>query len=62
MRSLVASLLVLGFAGSAHAQRVVLELRPRFGDTVWIQLEQSTEMSMVRAGVTGAPTLTTLSM
>ena len=62
MRSLVAVLLVMTIGGSAQAQRVVLELRPRFGDTVWIQLEQSTEMSIVRAGVTGAPTLTTLSM
>jgi hypothetical protein len=61
MRSLVAVLLVM-IGSSAQAQRVVLELRPRFGDTVWIQLEQSTEMSIVRAGVTGAPTLTTLSM
>lgn len=62
MRSLVAILLVMSVGGPAQAQRVVLELRPRFGDTVWIQLEQSTEMSIVRAGVTGTPTLTTLSM
>ena len=62
MRSLVASLLVLGAATSVDAQRVVLELRPRFGDTVWIRLDQSTEVSVSRRGVMSRPTVTTLSM
>jgi hypothetical protein len=62
MRSLVATLLVLGVTTSADAQRVVLELRPRFGDTVWIRLDQSTEVSISRRGVMSRPTVTTLSM
>ena len=61
MRSLVLSLLVVA-AGSAQAQRVVLELRPRFGDTVWIRLDQSTEVSATRKGSIARPVITTLSM
>jgi hypothetical protein len=41
-RSLVLSAAV---AASADAQRVVLELRPRAGDTLRMELEQVTEMS-----------------
>lgn len=63
MRPLVTALLLLAAtAGSAHAQRVVLELRPRFGDTVWIRLDQSTEVSTTRKGVSSRPVVTTLSM
>ena len=62
MRSLVISLLVLGVAGSAEAQRIVLELRPRFGDTVWIRLDQSTEVSTSRKGAVARPVVTTMSM
>lgn len=62
MRSLVTSLLVLGISGAADAQRVVLELRPRFGDTVWIRLDQSTEVSTSRKGTITRPVVTTLSM
>jgi hypothetical protein len=62
MRSLVASLLVVAAANAAPAQRVVLELRPRFGDTVWIRLDQSTEVSTSRKGVMARPVVTTLSM
>ncbi len=61
MRSLVLSLLALA-GGSAEAQRVVLELRPRFGDTVWIRLDQSTEVSATRKGTAARPVVTTLSM
>lgn len=61
MRSLVAVLLVV-VGSSAQAQRVVLELRPRFGDTVWIRLDQSTEVSSSRKGVMARPVVTTLSM
>lgn len=62
MRALVTSLLVLVVGGSADAQRVVLELRPRFGDTVWIRLDQSTEVFTSRKGVMAKPVVTTLSM
>lgn len=62
MRTLVTSLLALVVGGSAEAQRVVLELRPRFGDTVWIRLDQSTEVSTSRKGVMARPVVTTLSM
>jgi hypothetical protein len=62
MRSLVLGVLVLAGAGSAQAQRVVLELRPRFGDTVWIRLDQSTEVSASRKGSIARPVVTTLSM
>ncbi len=62
MRSLVAALLVTAVGGSAQAQRVVLELRPRFGDTVWIRLDQATEVSTRRGGVMGKPVVTTLAM
>ena len=62
MRPLFASLLVLGAATSAEAQRVVLELRPHFGDTVQIRLDQSTEVSVSRKGVMSRPIVTTMSM
>lgn len=61
MRSLVLSLLVLA-GSSAQAQRVVLELRPRFGDTVWIRLDQATEVSTSRKGSMARPIVTTMSM
>jgi hypothetical protein len=62
MRSLVLSLLVVAGSSSAQAQRVVLELRPRFGDTVWIRLDQATEVSTSRRGAMARPVVTTLSM
>ena len=62
MRALVTSLLLLSIGSTAQAQRVVLELRPRFGDTVWIRLDQSTEVSTSRKGVMARPVVTTLSM
>lgn len=62
MRSLVLSLLVLAGGSSAQAQRVVLELRPRFGDTVWIRLDQATEVSTSRKGTMARPIITTMSM
>ena len=62
MRSLVTSLLVFAVGSTAQAQRVVLELRPRFGDTVWIRLDQSTEVSTSRRGTMARPIVTTMSM
>ncbi|MEK7401521.1 MAG: hypothetical protein AABZ80_04075 [Gemmatimonadota bacterium] len=55
-RSLLLSAIVVGNAG---AQKVLLELRPRVGDTLRMQLQQVTEMSSSAAG---APITTTLRM
>ena len=46
----------------ARQQRVVLELRPRFGDTLKMRLDQTTEVSGVRRGVTSKPMVTEMSM
>jgi hypothetical protein len=43
-------------------QRVVLELRPRFGDTLKMVLHQTTEVSGTRKGVSAKPMVTELSM
>src|SRR5687767_3576461 len=49
-------------ASEGHAQRVVLELRPRFGDTVRMRFDQTTEMSGTRKGVATKAVVTTLRM
>ena len=47
----------------AWAQRVVLELRPRFGDTLRMRLDQTTEVSGTREGKAAAKqVVTTLRM
>jgi hypothetical protein len=48
------------FATDASAQRVVLELRPRFGDTVRMRLDQATEVSGTRDGKAAKQVVTTL--
>ena len=51
-------------APRAHArqQRVVLELRPRFGDTLNMRLDQVTEVSGFRREMSTKPVITTMSM
>jgi hypothetical protein len=57
------SLALLAFvAASAEAQKTQLELRPRVGDTLRMRLDQVTEMSGTRKGVTSKPVVTTLRM
>lgn len=57
-------LVALGLCGAAdaHAQRVVLELRPRAGDTLRLRLDQTTEMSGTRGAASTRPISTTLRM
>jgi hypothetical protein len=45
-------ILLLGAAGASFAQRTPLEFRPKVGDTLRMRLEQTTEMSALRSGVT----------
>ena len=49
-------------ASSAPAQRVVLELRPRFGDTLRMRLDQTSEVSGTREGKASKQVVTTLRM
>ncbi len=63
MTGLVRSLLfVAAITGTAGAQKVLLELRPRAGDTLRLELVQVTEMSGAAVGAPGAPITTTLKM
>jgi hypothetical protein len=55
------ALLVL-VAASARAQRMQLELRPKLGDTLRMRLDQVTEMSGTRKGVSTKLVVTTLRM
>jgi hypothetical protein len=49
-------------ASNAGAQRVLLELRPRVGDTLRMRLDQTTEMSGARSGAPVKPAVTTMRM
>jgi hypothetical protein len=49
-------------APESGAQRVVLELRPRLGDTLRMRLDQTTEMSGARGGSQGKMSVTTMRM
>lgn len=49
-------------AHTAQAQRVLLELRPRMGDTLRMRLDQTTEMSGARRGTPTKQVVTTLRM
>ena len=51
--------LVAVVTSTLEAQRVLLELRPRFGDTLYMRLDQTSEMSGTRAGVATAKQLVT---
>ncbi|HYC52033.1 MAG TPA: hypothetical protein VEB19_13045 [Gemmatimonadaceae bacterium] len=53
---------VMGAAEPADAQRVVLELRPRVGDTLRMRLDQTTEMSGGRRGAPPKMSVTTMHM
>lgn len=46
----------------ARAQRVMLELRPRMGDTLRMRLDQTTEMSVTRRGFAPRSVTTSLEM
>lgn len=59
LRSLVLAAVV---AADARAQKVLLELRPQAGDTLRMQLDQVSEMSVGRKGVTPTQVTTTLRM
>lgn len=48
--------------GQEAAERIVLELRPRAGDTLRLRLDQITEMSGIRRGVATRAMSTTLRM
>ena len=48
--------------GQSEPERVVLELRPRAGDTLRLRLDQTTEMSGTRRGGVGRVMSTTLQM
>jgi hypothetical protein len=52
--------LVVLCASNAAAQRVVLELRPHFGDTLRMRLDQTTEVSGTREGKTAKQVVTSL--
>lgn len=58
-RSLVLSAAI---AANAGAQKVLLELRPKAGDTLRMQLQQVTEMSGASVGAPGSTVTTTLNM
>jgi Family of unknown function (DUF6263) len=49
-------------AASARAQRLQLELRPKLNDTLRMRLDQITEMTGTRQGVSTKPSVTTLRM
>ena len=49
-------------AGPADAQRIVLELKPRVGDTLRMRLDQTTEMSGGRRGAPPKMVVTTMHM
>lgn len=49
-------------AGPADAQRIVLELKPRVGDTLRMRLDQTTEMSGGRRGAPPKMVVTTMRM
>jgi hypothetical protein len=51
-----------GYPRSGWGQKMQLELRPRVGDTLRMRLDQVTEMSGTRKGVTSKPVVTTLRM
>lgn len=55
-------LLIALAAPTAGAQRVVLELRPRFGDTLNMRVDQTTEVTGTRKGMAAKPVLTQMSM
>lgn len=62
-RRLTQTLALLALAApSAAAQRVVLELRPRFGDTLNMRVDQTTEVTGTRKGMTAKPVITQMSM
>jgi hypothetical protein len=58
----VLSAALLGGAEPVHAQRFVLELRPRVGDTLRMRLDQTTEMSGARRGGPPKMVVTTMHM
>lgn len=63
MHALCWSLLAVAVAASgAGAQKVLLELRPRAGDTVRMELEQVTEMRAAPSGGSATQVTTTLRM
>ena len=57
-----ALLAVVAPRAQARQQRVVLELRPRFGDTLNMRLDQVTEVSGFRREMSAKPVITTMSM
>lgn len=63
-RITLAFALLAVIAPRAHArqQRVVLELRPRFGDTLNMRLDQVTEVTGTRRDMSAKPVITTMSM
>jgi hypothetical protein len=63
MTSFVRSFLIGAvIAGNAGAQKVLLELRPKAGDTLRMELQQTTEMSGAAVGAPSAPVTTKLKM
>jgi hypothetical protein len=61
-RSILLGALAALVASQAHAQKVLLELRPHAGDTLRMQLDQVTEMNGARPGEAPALATTTLRM
>jgi hypothetical protein len=53
---------VVASSASAMPQKLMLELRPHAGDTVRMELNQTTEVSGALLGAPGAPVSTTLKM
>lgn len=58
----VALLALIAPQAQARQQRVVLELRPRFGDTLNMRVDQTTEVTGTRRGMTAKPVITQMSM
>src|SRR5688572_19037389 len=58
----IALLAIVAPTASARQQRVVLELRPRFGDTLNMRVDQTTEVTGMRKGMTARPVITQMSM
>jgi hypothetical protein len=53
---------LLGVAEPVRAQRLVLELKPRVGDTLRMRMDQTTEMSGGRRGAPPKMSVTTMAM
>jgi hypothetical protein len=60
MKGLLSLAMIVVAAAETHAQKpVMLQLRPRIGDTIWMRLDQTTELASKRADLKAPAALTT---